>query len=110
MPVDGGWHSVWLVLVVVDVEEIVLVVEVEVENVVSVSVDVNIDDVWLPSWSLAGTGADAAGVPELGAYWAWAYAAIPPETITSIAATVRIWSFPAFTCMLLRIWGTPHAI
>lgn len=67
LPVDGGWHSVWLVLVVVDVEEIVLVVE-EVENVVLVSVDVNIDDAWLSSWSLAGTGAAAAGVPELGAY------------------------------------------
>ena len=33
LPVDVGWQSVWLVLVV-EVEEVVLVVDVEVENVV----------------------------------------------------------------------------
>jgi len=108
LPVDGGWQSVWLSLVVV-VVEIVLVVEVEVEKVVSVSVDANIDGVELLSLAADATGAAAAGVPEL-ADWFCAYAAIPPETMTSIAATVRIWSLPAFTCMLLRICSTPHAI
>jgi hypothetical protein len=102
LPVNGGWQSVWFALVVVDVEEIVDVVEVEVEKVVVVSVDSNIDDVELSSLAADAPGAAAAGVPGLGAYWFCAYAAIPPETRTSIAATVRICSLPAFTCMLLR--------
>jgi hypothetical protein len=93
---------VWFVLVV---EDIVDVVEVEVENVVVVSVDVNIDDVELLSWAAGAPGAEPAGAPELGAYWFCAYAAIPPETSMSIAATVRIWSLPEFTCMLLRMCG-----
>ena len=42
--------------------------------------------------------------------WACAYAAIPPETMTSIAATVRIWSLPAFTFMLLRVRCRHYAI
>jgi len=103
LPVDGGWQRVWFSLVV---EEIVDVVEVEVEKVVVVSVDVNIDDAELSS--AAATG--AAGVPVLGAYVLCAYAAIPPDTKTSIAATVRSCSLPAFTCMLLRICTTLHAI
>src|SRR5271169_6804167 len=77
------WQSVWLAVVeVVDVD-----VEVEVEFVDEV-------DVEFVSPPASATGTPPAGVLLAEADWACAYAAIPPETITSIAATVRIWSFP----------------
>ncbi len=47
---------------------------------------------------------------ELLDVWFCAYAAIPPEIRTSIAATVSICSFPAFTCMLVRPSSVPEPI
>ena len=91
-----GWHSVWFA-VVVDVVEVV----VDVELVV---------DVEFVSLLAKAIGAPPAGVLADEADWACAYAAIPPEIRTSIAATVRIWSLPAFTCMLLRTPGPYDAI
>lgn len=106
LTVNGGWHSVWLV--VVDVVVVVVVVEL-VEDVEDVEVEfvVVVEFVSLPA---NATGVAAAGRPPDDADWFTAYAAIPPETRTSIAATVRICSLPAFSCMLLRTCGALDAI
>ncbi len=48
--------------------------------------------------------AAAAGASDLELSWACAYAAIPPEIRTSIAAAVRIWSLPVSTCMNYRAY------
>jgi hypothetical protein len=99
-----GWHSVWFA-VVVEAVDVTVVVDVEfVDDDVEFVDD---EDVEFVSPAANVIGARPAGVLAEPADWACAYAAIPPETRTSIAATVRIWSLPAFTCMLLRT-RSPH--
>ena len=92
---------------------VVTAVEVDVELVEVELVEVELVDVVVVEFVVSGASAKCAA-PE-GEFAAWndwlcAYAAIPPETRTIMAATVRSWSLPALTCMLLRIRGARHSI
>jgi hypothetical protein len=106
---DVGWHNVATVVV----DEVNVVVDViVVVNVVVVAAG----STWSGAepLSLVVGALDAEeGVPVVPVGendWFCAYAAIPPETMTSIAATVRIWSLPALICMLLRLSSPQDAI
>lgn len=102
---DGDWHSgAGGVVVVLDAVVVTVTVDVtvELEEVVWVDVDVVVEEE--VELVVSGTSATCAGADALAADtdWFFAYAAIPPETRTSIAATVRSWSLPLFTCMFVR--------
>ena len=96
-----GWQSGGGV-VVVEEEEVVVTVFVEVTVLVTVLVFVELVDVELVLAPANAIGA-VPGVTAVSAVWFCAYAAIPPEMRTRIAAAVRIWSFPVLTCILHRL-------
>jgi len=117
LPTLGGvcWHSVPLPVVVdvVDVVDVFVMVVVDVIVVVNVVVESagcicnGVEPLPLVVGALAEAEDGTPVAPVVEDDWFCAYAAIPPEIRTSIAATVSIWSLPALTCMLLRVC-CPH--
>jgi len=102
-----------LFAVVVEVVDVEVTVAVEVTVLVTVDVEVVelvCVEVEFVSAAASATGAEPTDRLADDADCPCAYAAIPPEIRTSIAAIVRICSFPALTCMFPRIYGAREAI